>query len=99
EQQHADVLAGERGLLHRAWRASWVDRAMLPERDTFCCTAALDVRRADWHAVPGRPTMPDAMTDPRLQRLIDASPGLRILTDAADLEHYGRDWTRRWTPA
>ena len=43
--------------------------------------------------------MPNAMTDPRLQRLIDAQPGLRILTDAADLEHYGRDWTRRWTPA
>ena len=39
------------------------------------------------------------MTDPRLQRLIDARPGLRILTDAADLEHYGRDWTRRWAPA
>src|SRR5690606_13292631 len=47
----------------------------------------------------GSPSMPNAMTDPRLQRLIDAQPGLRILTDAADLEHYGRDWTRRWTPA
>jgi FAD/FMN-containing dehydrogenase len=23
----------------------------------------------------------------------------RVLTDAADLEHYGRDWTRWWTPA
>lgn len=26
-------------------------------------------------------------------------PGLRLLTGQADLEHYGRDWTRRWTPA
>jgi len=41
----------------------------------------------------------DAMTDPRLQSLLAALPGLRLLTGAADLEHYGRDWTRRWTPA
>ena len=26
-------------------------------------------------------------------------PGLRVLTEPGDLEHYGRDWTRRWTPA
>ena len=26
-------------------------------------------------------------------------PELRLLTAPADLEHYGRDWTRRWTPA
>ena len=39
------------------------------------------------------------MTDPRLERLLAAAPGLRLTTDAADLEHYGRDWTRRWTPA
>jgi FAD/FMN-containing dehydrogenase len=26
-------------------------------------------------------------------------PSLRLSTDAADLEHYGRDWTRRWTPS
>ena len=26
-------------------------------------------------------------------------PDLRLLTEAGDLEHYGRDWTRRWTPA
>ncbi|CAA9308669.1 MAG: D-2-hydroxyglutarate dehydrogenase [uncultured Lysobacter sp.] len=39
------------------------------------------------------------MNDPRLQRLCDAIPGLRLLTDPADLEHYGRDWTRRWNPA
>ncbi len=39
------------------------------------------------------------MTDPRIASLQTAVPALRILTDAADLEHYGRDWTRRWTPA
>lgn len=26
-------------------------------------------------------------------------PALRLLDAAGDLEHYGRDWTRRWTPA
>ena len=39
------------------------------------------------------------MTDPRLQTLLHACPTLRLKTDLADLEHYGRDWTRRWTPA
>ncbi|WP_202844903.1 FAD-binding oxidoreductase [Luteimonas saliphila] len=39
------------------------------------------------------------MTDPRLAALSRSLPQLRLLTDAADLEHYGRDWTRRWTPA
>ncbi|MGY1409338.1 MULTISPECIES: FAD-binding oxidoreductase [unclassified Luteimonas] len=39
------------------------------------------------------------MTDPRLDVLLQVLPELRLLTDAADLEHYGRDWTRRWTPA
>lgn len=39
------------------------------------------------------------MTDPRLADLIRHLPDLRLLTDAGDLEHYGRDWTRRWTPA
>ena len=39
------------------------------------------------------------MTDPRLDSLLLACPGLRLKTDPADLEHYGRDWTRRWTPA
>src|SRR5690606_3965284 len=42
---------------------------------------------------------PAPMTDPRLVSLSQALPQLRLLTDAADLEHYGRDWTRRWTPA
>ena len=39
------------------------------------------------------------MTDPRLADLQQSLPDLRLKTDAADLEHYGRDWTRRWTPA
>ena len=39
------------------------------------------------------------MTDPRLQTLLQTCPALRLKTDPADLEHYGRDWTRRWTPA
>ncbi len=38
-------------------------------------------------------------TDPRLERLRARIPGLRLSTDASDAEHYGRDWTRRWTPA
>lgn len=40
-----------------------------------------------------------SMTDSRLASLQQAAPGLRLKTDPADLEHYGRDWTRRWTPA
>src|SRR5690606_19199088 len=53
-----------------------------------------------WHAcrLPHRlPHLP--MTDPRIADLLASVPDLRLKTDAADLEHYGRDWTRRWTPA
>ncbi|WP_313342776.1 FAD-binding oxidoreductase [Stenotrophomonas sp.] len=39
------------------------------------------------------------MTDPRLESLLQDCPGLRLTTEPGDLEHYGRDWTRRWTPA
>ena len=39
------------------------------------------------------------MTDPRIADLQASVPGLRLKTEPADLEHYGRDWTRRWTPA
>ncbi|MDQ1108820.1 FAD/FMN-containing dehydrogenase [Stenotrophomonas rhizophila] len=39
------------------------------------------------------------MTDPRLHLLLQDCPGLRLTTEPAELEHYGRDWTRRWTPA
>jgi FAD/FMN-containing dehydrogenase len=34
-----------------------------------------------------------------LAELIRRLPALRVLTEPGDLEHYGRDWTRRWTPA
>lgn len=37
--------------------------------------------------------------DAALQTLREAWPDLRLLTDASELEHYGRDWTRRWAPA
>ncbi|HXD36939.1 MAG TPA: FAD-binding oxidoreductase, partial [Rhodanobacter sp.] len=39
------------------------------------------------------------MSDARLADLSRRLPDLRLLTTAGDLEHYGRDWTRRWTPA
>ena len=39
------------------------------------------------------------MNDSILENLQQAVPGLQLKTDAADLEHYGRDWTRRWPPA
>ena len=39
------------------------------------------------------------MSDPRLAELRHRLPDLRLLAAPADLEHYGRDWTRRWTPA
>lgn len=39
------------------------------------------------------------MTDSRIASLQQACPGLKLKTDPADLEHYGRDWTRRWQPA
>lgn len=34
-----------------------------------------------------------------LAELRQRLPALRVLTEPGDLEHYGRDWTRRWTPA
>ena len=39
------------------------------------------------------------MSDARLAALRTALPELRLKTEPADLEQYGRDWTRRWTPA
>lgn len=39
------------------------------------------------------------LSDERLAELARRCPALRLLTAAADLEYYGRDWTRRWTPA
>jgi len=39
------------------------------------------------------------MSDSPLAELVQRLPELRVLTEPGDLEHYGRDWTRRWTPA
>lgn len=39
------------------------------------------------------------MPDPRLTQLTQRLPQLRLLCAASDLEHYGRDWTRRWPSA
>ncbi|MFA5685436.1 MAG: FAD-binding oxidoreductase [Lysobacteraceae bacterium] len=39
------------------------------------------------------------MTASLLADLAARLPALALRTDPADLEHYGRDWTRRWTPA
>ena len=39
------------------------------------------------------------MTDSVLARLQQRLPDLMLKRDTADLEFYGRDWTRRWTPA
>lgn len=39
------------------------------------------------------------MPDTRLDVLVRDLPQLRLKTEPADLEHYGRDWTRRWAPA
>ncbi|MDC7808030.1 FAD-binding oxidoreductase [Luteimonas sp BLCC-B24] len=39
------------------------------------------------------------MSDARVSSLQAAVPALQVLTDPADLAHYGVDWTRRWTPA
>jgi len=37
--------------------------------------------------------------DARLTELTRSLPSLQVLTAPNDLEYYGRDWTRRWTPA
>lgn len=39
------------------------------------------------------------MTDSRVAELARLAPELRLTVEPADLEFYGRDWTRRWTPA
>src|SRR5688500_10026952 len=62
--------------------------------------------RPNWIVVPSQcwtlqepaGTLP-TMTDSRIHALQQAVPALLLKTDPSDLEHYGRDWTRRWTPA
>ncbi|RUL73990.1 FAD-binding oxidoreductase [Dyella choica] len=39
------------------------------------------------------------MNPSALAELSSRLPALRLLTEPGDLEHYGRDWTRRWPPA
>ena len=39
------------------------------------------------------------MNSQALAELARRVPQAQLLTDPGDLEHYGRDWTRRWTPA
>ena len=39
------------------------------------------------------------MSPPDLTELARRAPQVQIRTDPGDMEHYGRDWTRRWTPA
>lgn len=40
-----------------------------------------------------------AMNELAIATLAREQPQLRMLDAPADLEHYGRDWTRRWKPA
>src|SRR5690606_4992436 len=63
--------------------------------------ATSPARIAGNHASVGRigPTHGVSMSDPRLVSLGHSIPGLRLETDPSELEHYGRDWTRRWKPA
>ena len=69
----------------------------MPETQRLCGAAALDATQCRWQAVPL--TLECRMSEPRLTELSRQLPDLRLLTAADDLEYYGRDWTRRWTPA
>jgi FAD/FMN-containing dehydrogenase len=69
----------------------------MPEPETICGAATLDVELGGWQAWRHIPE--PSMSDPRLAELSRRLPDLRLLTEPGDLEHYGRDWTRRWTPA
>jgi FAD/FMN-containing dehydrogenase len=68
----------------------------MPELATICGAAALDARHAAGRL---RGPLEPNMSDARLAELTRRLPDLRLLTAPGDLEHYGRDWTRRWTPA
>jgi FAD/FMN-containing dehydrogenase len=68
----------------------------------LCGTAALDRNGPGWQAgrtFHGADMTASTLAHPALAALAAQLPELRLLTDPADLEHYGRDWTRRWTPA
>src|SRR6476660_4355641 len=51
-----------------------------------------------WTIAPDAGTLRPRMTD-FLADLAQRAPDLRLTTAPGDLEFYGRDWTRRWTPA
>jgi len=74
---------------------------MVPDFLTSCCAATsacwTNAHKTGTLSLSPLPNCP--MPDARLTALRTAAPDLRLLTDASDLEHYGRDWTRRWTPA
>jgi len=69
----------------------------MPEPEAKCGNATLDDCAGRWHpASDGSlgPRMTDFLAD-----LAQRAPDLRLTTAPGDLEFYGRDWTRRWTPA
>ncbi len=60
-----------------------------------CSSRRARLSLAVWPPDPTRATM----TADALAELSRRLPLLQLKTAAGDLEHYGRDWTRRWTPA
>src|SRR5579885_869052 len=69
-------------------------------RELSLCQNRSDAIRNIW--LFERPARHNASGDRMSAALDDLArrlPGLHLLTAQADLEHYGRDWTRRWTPA
>ena len=95
EQQYLDVLAGKRGL--HASALAGEEPLLCQSRRRFAALHHWTRMAAGWHAgvTPWSPACPTCVSP----NCHDCLPDLRLLTDPADLEHYGRDWTRRWTPA
>src|SRR5690606_6190139 len=94
QQQHADVLAGIGGL-HRRRQAVGGPPVCQRAGDAALQRWTLAGPAGRLQLRPGRL----AMNDAKLESLRAAVPGLRVLTAPDELLHYGRDWTRRWTPA
>src|SRR5690606_15531926 len=91
---HADVLAGIGGL-HRRRQAVGGPPVCQRAGDAALQRWTLAGPAGRLQLRPGRL----AMNDAKLESLRAAVPGLRVLTAPDELLHYGRDWTRRWTPA
>jgi len=72
---------------------------MVPDFRILCCLSTLDEWTPGWQAINLDRRNARPMSDSRLRTLLNAAPDLRLLTAVADLEHYGRDWTRRWPPS